>query len=60
MTPRIGDMEIEAALHSRLQVYAELLRKWQIKINLVGPSTLPELWVRHFDDSLQLLPIAGA
>jgi 16S rRNA (guanine527-N7)-methyltransferase len=53
-------METEGALRSRLYIYAELLRKWQMKLNLVGPSTLPELWVRHFDDSLQLLPIAGA
>jgi 16S rRNA (guanine527-N7)-methyltransferase len=54
------DMEKGAALRSRLDIYAELLRKWQTKINLVGSATLPELWVRHFDDSLQLLPIAGA
>jgi 16S rRNA (guanine527-N7)-methyltransferase len=54
------DIEAGAALRSRLDIYAELLRKWQMKINLVGPATLPELWVRHFEDSLQLLPIAGA
>jgi len=60
MTPRIGHLPTDEALHSRLHVYAELLRKWQTKINLVGPSTLSELWVRHFEDSLQLLPIAGA
>jgi 16S rRNA (guanine527-N7)-methyltransferase len=53
-------IEAGAALRSRLDIYAELLRKWQMKINLVGPATLPELWVRHFEDSLQLLPIAGA
>jgi 16S rRNA (guanine527-N7)-methyltransferase len=56
----LKDMEAGAALRSRLDIYAELLRKWQMKINLVGPATLPELWVRHFEDSLQLLPIAGA
>jgi 16S rRNA (guanine527-N7)-methyltransferase len=56
----MGNMEAEAALRTRLDIYGDLLRKWQKKINLVGPSTLPELWVRHFDDSLQLLPIAGA
>ena len=60
MTLRIGHLPTDEALHSRLHVYAELLRKWQTKINLVGPSTLSELWVRHLEDSLQLLPIAGA
>ena len=53
-------IDTDAALRLRLDIYADLLRKWQTKINLVGPSTLPELWVRHFDDSLQLTSIAGA
>jgi 16S rRNA (guanine527-N7)-methyltransferase len=43
----------------RLAVYAELLFKWQKKINLVGSSTIGDVRARHFDDSLQLLPLAG-
>ncbi|WP_158047738.1 16S rRNA (guanine(527)-N(7))-methyltransferase RsmG [Skermanella pratensis] len=42
---------------NRLQVYADLLRKWQPAINLVGPRTLPHLWTRHFADSAQLHPL---
>ncbi len=42
-----------------LMIYARLLKKWQDKINLVGPSTIDDLWARHFEDSLQLLPLAG-
>ena len=38
----------------RLSLYAELLIKWQARINLVGPATLPDLWRRHFLDSAQL------
>jgi len=56
----MGFSPLEPALRSRLEIYADLLRKWQTKINLVGASTLPELWVRHFEDSLQLLPLGGA
>lgn len=41
----------------RLAAYEAVLRKWQPKINLVGPSTLPDLWRRHFLDSAQLLPL---
>jgi 16S rRNA (guanine527-N7)-methyltransferase len=41
----------------RLEIYAALLVKWQAKINLVGPATLPDLWRRHFLDSAQLLPL---
>jgi 16S rRNA (guanine527-N7)-methyltransferase len=38
----------------RLSQYADLLVKWQGRINLVGPDTLPDLWARHFLDSAQL------
>ncbi|MBK1836484.1 16S rRNA (guanine(527)-N(7))-methyltransferase RsmG [Azospirillum sp. YIM B02556] len=41
----------------RLIAYEELLRKWQPKINLIGPSTLPDAWKRHFLDSAQLYPL---
>jgi len=41
----------------RLETYAALLTKWQARINLVGPATLPDLWRRHFLDSAQLLPL---
>jgi 16S rRNA (guanine527-N7)-methyltransferase len=42
---------------ARLEAYAALLVKWQAKINLVGPATLPDLWRRNFLDSAQLLPL---
>jgi 16S rRNA (guanine527-N7)-methyltransferase len=38
----------------RLNIYADLLRKWQKTINLVANSTLPQLWTRHIADSLQV------
>lgn len=39
----------------RLDLIAELLRRWQKTINLVAPATLPDLWSRHIADSLQLV-----
>ena len=42
----------------RLIRYAELLALWQKTKNLVGPSTLPHLWSRHFADSAQLSHLA--
>ena len=39
----------------KLELYADLLRKWQRTVNLVAPSTLGDLWHRHFADSAQLL-----
>ena len=43
---------------ARLDRYVGLLRQWQVKTNLVAPSTLPNLWTRHIADSLQLLALA--
>jgi 16S rRNA (guanine527-N7)-methyltransferase len=41
---------------ARLEAYAELLRHWSARINLVAASTLDDPWRRHFLDSAQLLP----
>ncbi|WP_071674257.1 16S rRNA (guanine(527)-N(7))-methyltransferase RsmG [Nioella nitratireducens] len=41
----------------RLQTYADALVKWQKAINLVAPSTIPELWSRHFLDSAQVFDL---
>ena len=42
----------------RLSKFVELLLLRQQKQNLIGPSTLPQLWTRHVADSLQLLNLA--
>jgi 16S rRNA (guanine527-N7)-methyltransferase len=46
--------ELPEATLGRLEIYANLLEKWQRTVNLVGKSTLDDLWVRHFADSLQV------
>lgn len=42
----------------KLSAYETLLRQWQKTINLVAPSTLADIWHRHFADSAQLLALA--
>ncbi len=49
--------DVSRETRARLDAYADLLRKWQPRINLIAPSTLADLWVRHFEDSAQLLPL---
>ena len=39
---------------ARLQAYAKLLEQWQPKVNLIGASTLADLWSRHMLDSAQI------
>jgi 16S rRNA (guanine527-N7)-methyltransferase len=40
---------------ARLETYEALVKTWQKAVNLVSPSTLSEIWPRHFADSAQLL-----
>ncbi|MEI4234304.1 16S rRNA (guanine(527)-N(7))-methyltransferase RsmG [Roseovarius sp. D22-M7] len=60
MTRSIADLNVSRETVERLEIYAELLRKWNSKINLVAPSTIEDLWTRHFADSAQLLKLAPA
>ena len=40
-----------------LEIYAQLLHKWQTVQNLVSRETLSQVWTRHFADSLQVLTL---
>lgn len=42
---------------TKLQQYHALLLKWQEKINLISPATVPSAWERHFIDSAQIAPL---
>lgn len=50
-----GDLGVSRETLGRLEAYAELLLQWQQRINLISPSTIPELWSRHILDSAQLV-----
>jgi len=43
----------------RLEIYVEMLNKWNRSINLVAKSSLNDVWQRHIADSLQIADIAG-
>lgn len=47
-------MIVSRETHERLTAYEALVRKWNAKINLVAPSTLPEFNSRHIQDSIQI------
>jgi 16S rRNA (guanine527-N7)-methyltransferase len=42
----------------KLELYAYFLAQWQKAVNLIAPATLPQIWLRHFADSAQLLALA--
>ena len=41
-------------LLEKLDIFSELLLRWQTKTNLIGNSTINIIWERHFLDSAQL------
>ena len=48
---KYGDVSRETV--ERLQIYVDLVLKWQPAQNLIAPSTIPDIWMRHVVDSLQ-------
>jgi 16S rRNA (guanine527-N7)-methyltransferase len=55
----VQDTAVSRETAARLAVYADVLTDWQSRMNLVGPSTLHDVWRRHMLDSAQLAPLAG-
>jgi len=43
-----------------LSAYVALLGHWQTRINLIGPGTRDDIWIRHIGDSVQLIPLIGS
>lgn len=41
----------------KLELYERLLIQWQKVINLVAPTTIHQIWQRHFADSAQLVAL---
>lgn len=41
----------------RLDHFVGLFSKWSKSVNLVAPSTLPDIWNRHVADSLQIFSL---
>lgn len=59
MTPE--QFATQAPIHpdslSDYRTWEVLLRKWNARINLVAPKSLPAFWQRHALDSAQLIPL---
>jgi 16S rRNA (guanine527-N7)-methyltransferase len=50
----VGRLNVSRETMEDLHVLADLLEKWNKTINLVGKSTLNEVWSRHILDSAQI------
>jgi 16S rRNA (guanine527-N7)-methyltransferase len=54
----LQSVPLSEAEQRRLNIYQDLLLRWQAMLNLVSAATLPNLWTRHFADSAQLCDLA--
>ncbi|PUB17176.1 16S rRNA (guanine(527)-N(7))-methyltransferase RsmG [Yoonia sediminilitoris] len=54
MSCQVGGVNVSRETFERLEDFSALVSKWTQKINLISPSTLPEIWERHVSDSAQL------
>lgn len=52
----LGDaVPVSRETRQRLERYVALLLRWQRRINLIAPSTVPDVWRRHIVDCAQLV-----
>ena len=49
-------LNVSREIETKLEIYVNLLEKWQQRINLVSSKTLPCVWQRHILDCAQLTP----
>lgn len=48
-------MEINIEAREKLEEFAQIILKWNKKINLISKNTEDEIWARHILDSFQLV-----
>ena len=57
-TQALAWLPVSREIAERLDRFVALLLERQAVMNLIAPSTIPQVWTRHVADSLQLLNIA--
>lgn len=52
------ELDVSRETRERLSIYVDTLLRWNQKINLIGRTTMSEVWRRHIMDSAQLSHLA--
>ena len=52
-----AQLDVSRETLRKLDEYVALVEKWQPRVNLVSPASLPDIWMRHIWDSAQLAPL---
>ena len=50
----VGERTVSRETLDRLKTLESLIKRWTTKINLIAPSTIPDIWNRHIVDSAQV------
>lgn len=56
---KVTGADVSRETFDALSEFEAHFRRWNARINLVAPSTLPELWERHILDSAQIIDLSG-
>ena len=50
----LNQLDVSRETQDRLEVFEQVIRKWNPRINLVSRASLDDLWIRHIIDSIQV------
>lgn len=53
----LNGVRVSRETQAALEHFSHLFEKWSSKINLVAPSTLQQVWIRHIEDSAQIFQL---
>ena len=51
-------LDVSRETRTRLEAFCALLTTWNTRINLISQATVADIWLRHIEDSAQLLALA--
>ncbi|WP_428927301.1 16S rRNA (guanine(527)-N(7))-methyltransferase RsmG [Marinibacterium sp. SX1] len=52
--PEMAALDVSRETFERLEAFADLILKWNPRINLISRASIPDLWTRHIKDSIQV------
>jgi len=58
MKPKFSEFDVSRETFDRLDMYVELVKRWNPRINLVSRNSLEDVWNRHILDSIQVFRCA--
>ena len=59
MSNEVGGQNVSRETYDGLVHFANLVRKWTVKINLISSASIDQLWDRHIVDSAQVFGLAS-